>query len=400
LQQYLPEILLSPPRPDELEISLFGPGRGECVVAHLGNNKWLIVDSCLAKGNSEPVALQYFNRLNIDPYDAVKRIIISHWHDDHIKGISTIVKHCPAAYVYFPQALQQEEFFTLLTSFHSIDSRAGSVPVNLADFVRAEDLTSGLSEIARIVSHAYQQESVHRYKRKIKYADDSTIIYEDRGNSPRVGVRSLSPSGKMVNNALLYFAGLIPPSTQRGVIPYPEKNDASIAIWIEFNNIFVLLGGDLEDSTDHDLGWLAVLHGPNPPQGGKASIFKVPHHGSANGHNDQVWRHQLLPQVHAILTPFYGSSNPPPTHSDLKRMIALTEHVSFTAPPRIPKKKYDDHVVRKMLSGTVTERRTLVGQMGHIQIRTRDGERFTVGYDGPAALVTSDFLKEYEWLSR
>ncbi|PXF57856.1 MAG: hypothetical protein C4B58_08625 [Deltaproteobacteria bacterium] len=44
---FLPDIKVDLPSPDELEISLFGPGRGECVVAHLGNNDWLVVDSCL-----------------------------------------------------------------------------------------------------------------------------------------------------------------------------------------------------------------------------------------------------------------------------------------------------------------------------------------------------------------
>ena len=35
----------SRPRPDELEVSLFGAGNGECVVAHCGNDDWVIVDS-------------------------------------------------------------------------------------------------------------------------------------------------------------------------------------------------------------------------------------------------------------------------------------------------------------------------------------------------------------------
>ena len=39
--------LAAPPRTDELEVSLFGPGVGECVIVHLGAGEWMVVDSCL-----------------------------------------------------------------------------------------------------------------------------------------------------------------------------------------------------------------------------------------------------------------------------------------------------------------------------------------------------------------
>jgi hypothetical protein len=34
------------PRIGECELSLFGSGVGECIVIHLGNGDWVIVDSC------------------------------------------------------------------------------------------------------------------------------------------------------------------------------------------------------------------------------------------------------------------------------------------------------------------------------------------------------------------
>jgi hypothetical protein len=37
----------TPPRPDELELSLFGSGIGESLAVHLGNGEWAIVDSGL-----------------------------------------------------------------------------------------------------------------------------------------------------------------------------------------------------------------------------------------------------------------------------------------------------------------------------------------------------------------
>ncbi len=142
------------------------------------------------------------------------------------------------------------------------------------------------------------------------------------------------------------------------------------------------------------MGWNAVLDGPNPVKKGKASVFKVPHHGSYNGHNNRVWRDLLSRDVKAILTPCYSGRNPPPRQKDLDRLLSLSGVVSITAPPGTGKKKYDDHVVQKLLSGMVSKRRTLLGRMGHIQIRVRD-DGFFIGLDGPARQADERFMREF-----
>ena len=53
----------------EIEVSLFGPGYGECLVLHLGDNTEIyIVDSCIHPHNRrQPVALAYLHHMHIDP---------------------------------------------------------------------------------------------------------------------------------------------------------------------------------------------------------------------------------------------------------------------------------------------------------------------------------------------
>jgi len=36
-----------PPEADVVEVSIFGPGKGESVLIHLGNGKWIMIDSCI-----------------------------------------------------------------------------------------------------------------------------------------------------------------------------------------------------------------------------------------------------------------------------------------------------------------------------------------------------------------
>ena len=67
------------PEENEIEISLFGPGYGECVVVHLGSDHWVVVDSCIDVESRRPVAVEYLEILGRDPAGAVKCVVASHW---------------------------------------------------------------------------------------------------------------------------------------------------------------------------------------------------------------------------------------------------------------------------------------------------------------------------------
>ncbi len=105
----LEEISCNSLEPDELEISLFGPGIGECLVVHLGERQWMVVYSCRGHCSPDPIAIEYLKSIGIDPVSAVRTIVISHWHDDHTASASELVRQCPQAVIYHPAALQLDE---------------------------------------------------------------------------------------------------------------------------------------------------------------------------------------------------------------------------------------------------------------------------------------------------
>ena len=45
------------PAIDEIEVSIIGSGFGECILLHLTENEWVIVDSCLNYDKQEAAAL-------------------------------------------------------------------------------------------------------------------------------------------------------------------------------------------------------------------------------------------------------------------------------------------------------------------------------------------------------
>ena len=89
--------LASRPRHNEVEVSVFGPGYGECVVLHLTNNQWIIIDSCLGMGSKQPSALEYLSSLNVDLANDVRLVLATHYHDDHIAGIGELFEKCKTA---------------------------------------------------------------------------------------------------------------------------------------------------------------------------------------------------------------------------------------------------------------------------------------------------------------
>ncbi|MFC1926027.1 MBL fold metallo-hydrolase, partial [Chloroflexota bacterium] len=116
---------IHPPASDELEISIFGSGYGESILLHIGNNQWIIIDSCLDNRTGRPAALVYLNNIGLDVTNAVKVIVATHWHDDHIKGISAICRECRNAKFVIPGAFKSTDL------------------INLVDFFREKPLASG-----------------------------------------------------------------------------------------------------------------------------------------------------------------------------------------------------------------------------------------------------------------
>ena len=76
---------------------------------NFGQNKWFIIDSCICPKTKQPVALQYLKEIGVDVGEQVVGILISHWHSDHIKGASALLKACAKAKLYLSQALMTKE---------------------------------------------------------------------------------------------------------------------------------------------------------------------------------------------------------------------------------------------------------------------------------------------------
>lgn len=97
------------PQGEEIEVSLFGPGFGECILVHVGAGRWLIVDSCVDRAKHRPVALAYFDEIGVSP-SSVEIVLATHWHDDHVAAIDEVVSACTTAQFWCPTDCDVQNF--------------------------------------------------------------------------------------------------------------------------------------------------------------------------------------------------------------------------------------------------------------------------------------------------
>lgn len=348
-----------PPKSDQIEITLFGPGYGESVLLHLGNNHWIIIDSCIDSASQKPAPLTYFQNIGVNPGEAVRLIIATHWHDDHIRGLSRILVESKNASFCCSAALTHQEFIATVLDYQS---------------KLAMSLTSGLNEIFQIY-----QELQTRPKPKCTpiYAISNRKIYslpsEHSGHGDECQVWSLSPSDKQYIKFLEELKTLMPivKSTKKRAISQ-RPNHISVVNWINIGDMAMLLGADLEESNDEELGWPVIISSPEKPKG-KASIFKVPHHGSKTAHNEMVWQQMIAKSNYAILSP-YNRGGKLPTPEDTRRIMSYTDNAYTTSKLKIPKyRKERASSVVKTIRETVGKIRS--SQLSTGWVRLRNGGR-------------------------
>jgi hypothetical protein len=333
------------PAPDEVEVCVFGPNFGECVVVHLGNGNWIVVDSCLHEGG--PVAIAYLRALGLDPARAIRAIIATHWHDDHHKGLSQILSDAPTAHIWISSVLTHSEFIRF--SMRMSKNRTSFAGHKLDEFLKIAD------EIRRRRS-AGQLTFGYATARSAIFRLDPSVS----GHGHPCEIMALSPSHGDFS---------------------PSPNQASVATLISIGPLGILLGADVENSGRPTAGWEAIL-GANELQrfGLRASLYKVSHHGSENARNQGVWDRLLTANPLAVLTPWRRGGRRLPTADGARNILDLSQNAFTTAldarsrtrrdgrPPGVPRYFREHPRVRI---------RSLSVPFGAVRFRTRDISRGT-----------------------
>ena len=283
---------IGPPRPDQIEICIFGPSYGECIVVHVGNGQWIVVDSC--SYDHEPACLAYFRAIGVDPSTAIQAVVATHWHDDHCKSFSQILSAAPSAHVWIGSVLTRREFLQFAARMGK--NKAAIAGDKLSEFRRT------IEEIARrkqagLLSFGFAHAQTQIF----------TLDASRSGHGYPCQLIAMSPSHGDVLRFLDRLAADMPRTRRKTkiAVPSPTPNHVSMATLLSIGPTSILLGADLENSGTNTAGWEAVISShASAPLGPKASVYKIPHHGSEDAHNVDVWTQLLDNQPLAALTPW------------------------------------------------------------------------------------------------
>jgi hypothetical protein len=352
-----------PPSLDEIEISVFGPGYGECIVLHVGENNWIIVDSCVDSNLREPAPLAYLKKIAIDPASAVRLLVATHWQDDHIRGIGEVLEACRTAEFVCSDALKCDEFLTLARAY----SR------------RAMQESSGIQEFNHIIEVLRGRHKSMKSSHTPKFAVADRILWRKPSNSSGGSpipccIKALSPVDAAILAGKLDIARLLPHEKEpKRRLPALTPNRAAVVLWVEIGGLNILLGSDLEETNVSTMGWSVIVQSLTRPLE-KAGFFKVPHHGSANAHHGEVWSEMLQPEPVAVLTPFHRGAVVLPTLADMDRITRFSPHGFITANPGLGHTKKRHPTVEKMIKEVVGVIRPVHPFTGHVRLRVRPPE--------------------------
>jgi len=305
-----------PPAPDEVEVSIFGPGRGESILLHLGEGQWIVVDSCIDQADGSIPALVYLDSIGVDPSVAVKLVVGTHAHDDHIAGLARVVQVCSTATFVCSAALSKEEFYALAAADQRVEG-----------LVRH----SSYREYRSIFGITRNRGHLAESRRPLKRAVEELALLDVSLSFGHVKVFALSPSHEAVTRAQVKLAEHATRVGQARQLASADPNELAVALWIEVGSRRILLGADLLDGPAQ-CGWQGVLDWFAPTT--KAELFKVPHHGSPNAHWAPVWTDLLIPNPLELLTPFRAGKTPRPAQADILRLNALTPRAYIVASPK------------------------------------------------------------------
>lgn len=294
----------SAPAPNEIEVTLFGPGYGEAIAVHLGEGVWMTVDSCIDPQSKAPAAGTYLDQIGVSA-NQVRVIVASHWHDDHVRGISALAAKHPSADFVLSAVLNSKEAGAFAAAYSGASS-AG--------------LARGSKEIFSVVDA----------RESVSFALHKSIVFDASLNGRSVLVSALSPLSAAFAQSVARMAEYA--AKKNGAInsaPELRANMEAVALHIDLGDDAILLGADLEEH--ETFGWSAVVADSWSGARRPSTAFKVAHHGSITGECPKVWATLLKPDAVACLTPFTVGDLRLPTDADKVRVRGYTPHAYISS---------------------------------------------------------------------
>jgi beta-lactamase superfamily II metal-dependent hydrolase len=369
--------------PEDLtaEITLIGTGGGygESIIVHIGNKNWIIIDSCIDPSKKSNLPLDYLKKIGVNLVTDVKMIVCTHWHDDHIQGISQLLDECKNSIFGMARPNDGKKFLQLV----ELDYRKAIIKTSNSSTIEFQKCLEILSKR----DHS---------KRKNAEVDKLLLSIELPGNL-KSDVISLSPSSYTMSEFDKEISALITEYGQssKKIIP-KSPNSKSVVLYLKIGAHRAILGADLEVTNDNKEGWLNILdHAQSLDKAKKASLFKIPHHGSINGYSDRIWIELLDNNPVSKITP-WNKNYMLPTSEMLEKYCDHTDSLYITSLEHENKNKPKnrDRSIEKMIKNMNFKIREVKFNLGIIRCRIsmqNENDKWNISLHGHSTHVNPLF---------
>jgi hypothetical protein len=236
-------------------------------------------------------------------------IVVTHWDDDHVRGLYELVNECTSAEFYISAALLSDEFEALVELY---DEEAG-----------ANSGVKGFAGVLRCLRDRGQEPKfLSEHTRLMVGPQDCELI-------------ARSPSSATVIDAHVELKRFLYEEAGPGARMFEvNRNHRSIVLHLKMRQAVVLLGSDLQNQPGAR-GWTAILETGNRYE--NASIFKVAHHGSEDSDDDRIWSELLESDRRAVVVPWTRGAHPIPTREQLQKLLQRTSALYVSGIPQYVK---------------------------------------------------------------
>lgn len=268
---------------------------------------------------------------------------MTHWHDDHIKGSSQLIKECKNAKIVLPNVFKEQEFRKLAVIY----SKRSMVNPN------------GFDELTKILHHILQKEP------DFCFGSVDTLLHQEEAGTDILNIYAISPSSYVKFKNDVSLSSILQSHSQR--INPPKHNYSSIATLINVNDDSFLFGADLEEFNKSTMGWGHVINHCKCINNTKSCFFKISHHGSHNGDNAKIWSDFLINNPIAAITPYSRGKTKLPSETDISRIKSRTDRAFLTCYNLTS--KFKDKTTLKAGKNILKNLRFIAKNNGQVRIR-------------------------------
>lgn len=204
--------------------------------------------------------------LGVKPENVVYNVI-THFHDDHIRGAAELISYCPKSKVVIPDAWTKD-VFRLFVATVSDDTSLARVSVT--------------KEIEKIF------DLLQTDKSRLFPVSELTALYPPPAHPPTTEFLTVMTPTAVRKTKFLVSLGESIEAGDADTYAFCEnnKNWTSICCILKYDGKYVFLGGDVENfAPDFDL---TAIHNSHLKPVSRYELVKLPHHGSQTSFCDEL----------------------------------------------------------------------------------------------------------------